>query len=164
MKIKHLNVTAPDYFGVPFLSNSTIKGGVMKASAATLRTGQLFHLNVYEPPLFDASEEAKAHDLQKTSTGIRTGVENSKMIRLVKRMGRAARANPIVLHFLNSKKAQFEREFFCYIQVPGIKEPVPFKMKADGLLYNDEQHTTCLALQDLKSTSCRTLAEFLAVF
>lgn len=168
MKIKHLKITGvADYFAAPVLSNSSLKGAILKASADTLRTGQLLHLAVYEPDLFKASSEYKAFP--------NTNPVAYKRMQLVLRMADAARKNPLVSHFLEHPAAVFEKEFWVLItHIPGLPKntAVPFRMKADALLYHTPKTkgkplpapTYCKAGQDLKSTSARTKAEFLAVF
>lgn len=165
MKAQHLKITGvADYFAAPVLSNSRLKGAILIASPETLRTGQLLHLAVYEPQLFSSSPEA----VRFQTNGLPpVDKATARQISLVLGMATAARANPLVSHFLASPAAVFEREIYALLTaVPGLpnKTTIPFRMKADGLLYTCPALLQCKAAQDLKSTACKTKAAFLATF
>ena len=162
MKAQHLKIAGvADYFAAPVLSNSRLKGAVMKASPETLRTGQLLHMAVYEPEAFSSSPEHVAY----TTTAVATPA--ARQMQQILRLAAVSRANPLVSHFLSSPAAVFEREIYALLTaVPGLpnKTAVPFRMKADGLLYTCPALLQCKAAQDLKSTACKTKAAFLATF
>lgn len=162
MKAQQIQVTGvADYFAAPVLSNSRLKGEILKASPATLRTGQLLHAAVYEPHIFKASPEHLAY----SATAVATPA--ARQMQQILRLAAVARANPLISHFLASPNAIFEREIYTLLTaVPGFPPAVavPFRMKADGLLYTCPALLKCKAVQDLKSTACKTKAAFLATF
>lgn len=162
MKAQHLKITGvADYFAAPVLSNSRLKGAILKASPETLRTGQLLHMAVYEPDAFTSSPEHVAY----ATTAVATPA--ARQMQQILRLAAVSRANPLVSHFLASPAAVFEREIYALLTaVPGLpnKTAIPFRMKADGLLYTCPALLQCKAAQDLKSTACKTKAAFLATF
>lgn len=156
---------APDYYAVPVLSTSAIKQVRpdyigMSAKPETLRFGQLLHLAVYEPHKLLGTPEFAAHHQGQPSSATRQ----------INRMVQACRSNPLLNTLLGAKNVQYEQEIFSLLTVPGLDEPVPYKMKADLLQYHTTKPrnpiiapvTRCKLGQDLKSTSARTFEEFVA--
>lgn len=162
MKIQLVNIAGvADYFAAPVLSNSRLKGAILKASPETLRTGQLLHLAVYEPDAFKSSAEYVAY----ATTAVPTPA--ARQMQLVLRMAATARGNAIVGYFLDNPAARFEQEVYALLSaVPGLanKVAIPFRMKADSLLYTCPQRLKCKTAQDLKSTATRTREAFIATF
>lgn len=153
-------ITDEAYYKSPLLSNSECSKlyaelqGVpgMKAKAATLRTGQLLHLAIYQEPDFIATPEFR-------DTALGLDGASPVTINLVQRMARAAKDKcPVLRSFLNNKTVRFEEPIAVYFANLGcyvkVKPDASTRNRAGKIVY----------LHDAKSTATTSLAAFLETF
>jgi DNA sulfur modification protein DndC len=145
-----------DYFGAPVLSNSRLSHpDGLDVKESTLRLGTLVHAGVYEPAVFEASAEYKAHlaGLPGNCFNLApdTVTENDKLMRHVLAMRDSALKCPVLASMLKRPEAEVELETFALLW--GV---IPVKVKLD-LKVDKSGH-------DLKTTACRSRAEFVSKF
>jgi hypothetical protein len=152
-KILPLVKKPADYFATPVISNSYLSnGGVpLDVKESTLRFGTLLHAAVYEPLVWIETPEFRAFTAGENAMLPGISTDNDKIVRKVCAMKANAEKCPVLGHFLRDPDTRFELDTFALLY--GL---VPVKVKLDAKL-NRNGH-------DLKSTSCRTRAEFLSHF
>lgn len=147
-----------DYYSLPLLSNSGIAAFEAKlhelpafsVSQQTLRKGQLVHLATYQPEDFQKCPEVLGYANSEAQIQA-----NWKLLGEVRNLSDIAKATPIIKTYLGHKKAQFEQDIFCLIQLPDGRK-VPVKIKPDAMIPGH--------INDLKTTACSTREQFLEKF